>query len=139
VNGGSTIHGGFPSHPLPVDVVSATEATNDIDAVQQPEQLDSVETTDGFVAEPRTKGKNIRQNHRHQDARAQEIVELYILFLQSIIFLFVFSSFCSQYHLQTGTVFVVVPMANEMFAVTFISMAMTLVDSIAVVKAWPYS
>jgi len=44
VNSGTTIHGGDPSHPLPVDVVSATEATNDIDAVQQPEQLDSVET-----------------------------------------------------------------------------------------------
>ena len=73
VNGGSTIHGGDPSHPLPVDVVLATEATNDIDAVQQLEQLDSVETTDGSVAEPRTKGKNICQNRRHQDARAQEI------------------------------------------------------------------
>jgi len=28
---------------------------------------------DGFVAEPRTKGKNIHQNCQHQDARAQEI------------------------------------------------------------------
>jgi len=28
---------------------------------------------DGSVAEPRTKGKNICQNCRHQDARAQEI------------------------------------------------------------------
>jgi len=33
VNSGSTIHGGDPSHPLPVDVVSATEATDNIDAV----------------------------------------------------------------------------------------------------------
>jgi len=85
MNGEATISGCNPRHPPGVAAILATQAIDDIDAVQQPAQLDPVETNDvgvpqndlscmdGFVAEPRTKGKNIHQNHWHQDARAQEI------------------------------------------------------------------
>jgi len=87
MDGDTTISGSNPKHPPVVATILATGDTNDINAVQQPAQLVPVENNDvgvpqndlscmdGSVAEPRTKGKNICQNHWHQDARAQEMTK----------------------------------------------------------------
>ena len=69
-----------------VDALPATAAVYQINEVQQLAQLVPVEKhdigvsqnslpyMDGSVVKPKTKGKNICQNHWHQDARAQSMV-----------------------------------------------------------------
>jgi len=71
IDGDTTISGCNPKHLPGVDSTSATGAIDEINAVQQPAQLVAVENSN--VGVPQTEGKNICQNCRHQDARAQEI------------------------------------------------------------------